>query len=668
MVAALCGLAVLGGGLVGGLPAQAVTTTPVSPAVASKVVNITSWLNVRPDPSTAKTEIGRLANGAAVSLTGCVSNGWLQIKTSTIATGYVTADYISVPVVSVTMAKASASLAVGATASTGYTIFPACASNLKVTFTSSNTAVLTVDSTGKVTGKGAGTASVTVKTTDGGKVGVTTYTVTAVSSAVTDVSLNKTASTLVIGDSESLTATVSPSNAANKGVSWLSSDTSVVTVDASGKVTAQGAGKANVIVMTDDGSKTAACAYTVIATAVHVTGVALNKSALALTAGKTETLQATVTPLDATYPSVTWASSNSAIATVDATGKVTAVTAGTATVTVTTTDGSQKATCTVTVSAAASPNVVTGVTISPTTAAVMTGKTTTLKATVAPSTASQSVVWASAKTATATVSSAGVVTGKVSGTGKSAAVVITVLTTSGAKTATSTVQVYTAQDVQTRLNALSCKDASNKKLVVDGVFGTNSANALKNWQKAAGLSQTGTTSSAVLIAMFAAAAPKCGTTSTVTVTGVAVSPTSVSVMTGKTTTLKATVSPSNASASVTWSSAKTATATVSTSGVVTGKVTGVGKSAKVVITVKTVSGAKTATSTVQVYTAQDVQTRLNALGCKDASKKALVVDGIFGTNSTNALKNWQKAAGLTQNGTPSSATLNGLFAATAPKC
>jgi len=448
----------------------------------------------------------------------------------------------------------------------------------------------------------------------------------------------------------------------------MSSDTSVVTVDATGKVTAQGVGKANIVVMTNDGSKAAACAYTVIATAVNVTGVTLNQTTSALSVGQAETLQATVAPLDATYPAVKWASSNSAVATVDASGKVTAVAVGTATVTATTTDGNKQATCVYTVTAAVSPKVVTGVTIAPASVAVMTGKTTTLKATVAPSTASQAVVWASAKTATATVSTAGVVTGKVSGTGKSAKVVITVLTTSGAKTATATVQVYTAQDVQARLNTLACRDAAAKKLVVDGIFGTNSVNALKNWQKAAGLTQNGTPSSATLTGLFATTAPKCGTTSTVVPTSVAVSPTSVSVMTGKTTTLKAIVSPTNANATVVWTSAKTATATVSTTGVVTGKVTGVGKSAKVVITVMTKSGAKTATATVQVYTAQDVQTQLNTLGCKDAAAKKLVVDGIFGTNSTNALKNWQKAAGLTQNGTPSSATLNGLFAATAPKC
>lgn len=81
---------------------------------------------------------------------------------------------------------------------------------------------------------------------------------------------------------------------------------------------------------------------------VDVTGVSLNKTSTTLTVGKTVTLTATVAPDDATDKSVTWSSSNTAVATV-ADGVVTAVAAGTATITVTTTDGSKTATCEVTV-------------------------------------------------------------------------------------------------------------------------------------------------------------------------------------------------------------------------------------------------------------------------------------------------------------------------------
>jgi len=80
-----------------------------------------------------------------------------------------------------------------------------------------------------------------------------------------------------------------------------------------------------------------------------LTGVSLNKSTTTLTVGATCTLTATITPATATNKSVTWKSSNIAVATVDSTGKVVGIRAGTATITVTTVDGSKTATCTVTV-------------------------------------------------------------------------------------------------------------------------------------------------------------------------------------------------------------------------------------------------------------------------------------------------------------------------------
>lgn len=663
MVATLCGVVVLGGGLASSLPAQAYSITPVSPPVASKTVGVTSWLNVRPDPSTAKPDIARLANGASVNVTGCVSNGWLEIKTASIAKGYVTAQYVNVPVVSVTAAKATVTLTAGATATTGYSIFPMCATNLKVTYASSNTKVLTVDATGKVTAIAAGTATVTVQTVDGAKKATTAYTVNAAGPVkATGVTLNKTTSTLVMGDTEKLTATVNPSDAAVKTVSWHSTDEKVVTVDKYGTVTAEGVGKAVIIVLTDDGNFTAACAYTVIAEAVKVTGVKLSTNAASLTVGQTLTLTATITPSDATYKTLTWDSSYPDVVKVDSTGKMTALKAGGSTVTVTTTSGVTDL-CLVVVDAP-KPNVVTAVTVSPSTVSIMAGKKATLKATVTPPTANQAVKWSSAKTTTATVTSAGVVTGKISGLGKSRSVAITAKTVSGGLTAKSTVQVYTTKDVQTRLNSMGCKDSAKKKLKVDGNFGASSVAALKHWQLSAGLPVNGSPNSTTLTMLFGTKT-KCGTVMpTVAPKSVSITPASVSVMTTKTTTLTATVTPTGASQSVTWTSAKTTTAKVSKSGVVTGVVTGKGKSTSVVVTALTATGGLTAKSTVQVYTVEDVQTRLNLMGCTDAAGKKLVVDGQFGASSVAALNNWQKAAGLTKASIPNSAALITLFGKT----
>jgi len=84
-----------------------------------------------------------------------------------------------------------------------------------------------------------------------------TPTPTPTTVAVTGVALNKTTLDLKEGESESLTATVSPSNATEKGVSWKSGDENIVTVDSNGKVAAVKAGVTTITVTTKDGSKTA---------------------------------------------------------------------------------------------------------------------------------------------------------------------------------------------------------------------------------------------------------------------------------------------------------------------------------------------------------------------------------------------------------------------------
>ena len=170
--------------------------------------------------------------------------------------------------------------------------------------------------------------------------------------AVTSVALDKTELALTVGDAAvQLTATVAPDNATDKTVTWSSDKTSVATVDATGKVTAVAEGTATITATAGD--KTATCTVTVKAATIAVTSVALDKSELALTVGDAAVqLTATVAPDNATDKAVTWSSDKTSVATVDATGKVTAVAEGTATITAKA--GDKTATCTVTVTAKAS--------------------------------------------------------------------------------------------------------------------------------------------------------------------------------------------------------------------------------------------------------------------------------------------------------------------------
>ncbi len=175
--------------------------------------------------------------------------------------------------------------------------------------------------------------------------------------AVTGVAVSPTSVALTVGGTQTLSATVSPSNASNKGVSWSSSNTTVATVS-NGVVTAKAVGTATITVTTADGNKTATCSVTVSAAAqpgdVRVTGVAVTPTSATLTAGETKTLTATVSPSNATNKNINWSSNNTTVATVSG-GVVTAKAAGTAEITATTVDGGKTAKCTVTVNAASQP-------------------------------------------------------------------------------------------------------------------------------------------------------------------------------------------------------------------------------------------------------------------------------------------------------------------------
>ena len=137
---------------------------------------------------------------------------------------------------------------------------PSDATDKTVSWKSSNTSVATVDQNGKVTAVNAGSAVITVTTNDGSKTATCKVTVVI---PVTSVSLNKTELTIEKGKSETLTATVSPSDATNKAVTWQSSNNSIATVDQNGKVTAKELGNVTITVTTKDGSKTATCSVTV---------------------------------------------------------------------------------------------------------------------------------------------------------------------------------------------------------------------------------------------------------------------------------------------------------------------------------------------------------------------------------------------------------------------
>ena len=171
----------------------------------------------------------------------------------------------AVSVTGVTLNKTSTSIQVDDKETLIATVLPEDATNKNISWKSDKPEIASVNANGKVTGVAEGEATITVTTEDGDKTATCLVTVEAVPVvAVTGVTLNKTSLKLYTRDSETLTATVAPAGATNKNVIWTSSEPTVATVDANGKVTAKSTGIADITVTTEDGGKTATCRVGVV--------------------------------------------------------------------------------------------------------------------------------------------------------------------------------------------------------------------------------------------------------------------------------------------------------------------------------------------------------------------------------------------------------------------
>ena len=164
---------------------------------------------------------------------------------------------------------------------------------------------------------------------------------------VSSVVLSPVSLSLTEGESSALQVSVLPADAADYTVAWTSSAPDIASVSEHGVVSALSEGTAAITVSA--GGKNATCQVTVIRRVIPVSSVSVNPASLSMTEGETSVLSATVLPADASDPSVSWSSSDEAVATVSSTGEVTAIRAGVATVTVTSADGEKSAICDVTV-------------------------------------------------------------------------------------------------------------------------------------------------------------------------------------------------------------------------------------------------------------------------------------------------------------------------------
>lgn len=177
---------------------------------------------------------------------------------------------------------------------------------------------------------------------------------------VTTVTINKTSLSLSQGSWVRLTATVKPDNAHNKKVVWATKDSTVATVNPSGKVTGIRPGRTEITAIALNGNIKATCIVTVTEKATtpvedddtdtdtDVDSIKIDTTTdyIAIKEGTTKSLSVTIEP-ENTDESLIWSSSNTSVAVVDRHGNVTAVDEGRTTITVKTSDGSESDSCTI---------------------------------------------------------------------------------------------------------------------------------------------------------------------------------------------------------------------------------------------------------------------------------------------------------------------------------
>lgn len=423
----------------------------VTPEISSSTVNKgqakTLSFNWDPSDSTYQEMYLKVTSGSDCAAVKYTSSS--TVKFTGQKAGTLTADYydgftnrkrgsisvqVLVPVTSIYVSPSSVTLVPGGTKQLTPELYPSDATDKSVTWSSSNTDIATVSSTGLVTAKKPGSAKITVKANSGGWIATSSITVNKV--AVASVVLNSTDEAVIgVGGTVSRSAYVTPTNATYPTISWTSGDVSVATVSG-GVVTGRGGGTTNITATADGVSSSFK-----VTVKSSVTGVSLDRSSMSLVKGSTQTLTATVSPADASNKSVTWTSSYPAIASVDDKGKVTALYPGRTVITATTVEGEKKAVCEVTVL----PPPVSSVSLDREEARLTVGENLGLAATVLPAdTADKTVAWRSSNESVATVDSGGTVRGISMGSA-----MITVTTNSGNKTAICDVIVTSVSSANT---------------------------------------------------------------------------------------------------------------------------------------------------------------------------------------------------------------------------
>lgn len=372
---------------------------------------------------------GVKAGMTVITCTPVQNSGEIEAKSCTVTV---------VPAVKLRLSPSSREIAKGKSFQLHKIVTPETASTT-ATWKSSNSKIATVSSSGKVTGKALGSCTITCTLT---KYGVSATCRVKVAKLRTTLKLNKTSIRMNIGSTYRLKKTVWTNNTKNPSVKFTSKNKRIASVGkTSGKIKARKIGSTYITAKTTDSiHATARCRVTVIR---RITSLSLNKTYAICYVGRTTKLKATVKPKNATIKKLAWSSSNSKIARVTGSGKITGLAEGEAYITVKAKDGSnKKAKCFVKV---LEPVPVTDILVAQSEITMKKGDRDKLSYTVLPSENSDSFKFASDNKRVVKVSSKGTV--KAVGTGTAN---VTITSSSGVVT-TVTVNVVSLNKTSLRI-------------------------------------------------------------------------------------------------------------------------------------------------------------------------------------------------------------------------
>ncbi len=318
------------------------------------LLNDTQNINASINPSNASNKILFYSSSnpsvASVDSSGNmtgnkIGNAIITILAENKSTSYKVSVVDKINLRGISISPETMTLTEGNTGKLSISFSPENATDKSVTWKSSNTGIVTVDTSGNIKAISAGNATITVTSNDGEYTASSKITVKALDRSLKGISLNKTELTLDINETANLSVIYNPSYASNKEVTWSSSNKNIATVE-NGKVTAIKPGTTEIKVISNEGKYESVCKVTVLSPPIE--SIKFEQDEQTVYVGSITTLKTISNPQETMINNPIWTSSDETIATIE-NGELTALNVGKTTITISDQEGKVTASTEITV-------------------------------------------------------------------------------------------------------------------------------------------------------------------------------------------------------------------------------------------------------------------------------------------------------------------------------